>query len=240
MKKQLFLSIFAVSSIIAIQADYYTREINIADDYEVSQAAQLLIGDNKRVYDTETKAYRDKTENELQKDFLTAKIQVIESQGQNQHIFVCLSNKDGRLTGILYCKYGHRRKSDSDMVEILQMKSYKDQSWINSINFWSTDNSNDVILSMMQYAEHFYKKLSMKSIIKIFFNKDEKIYLNQGYRILTKEEANKVLLLSEVVGTIMGSFLVGILVPIVTFGFCNADKVVTDSLNSLCIYYKEL
>ncbi|MBI2344453.1 hypothetical protein HYV10_00065 [Candidatus Dependentiae bacterium] len=238
MKKLLFLSIFFIELALTAQSSLYTREINIADDYELSKATELLMSDNKRIYDKETKAYRNKTSLELENEFLEAKQKVIQNQGKNQHIFVCVSSENGSIKGILYCKYGHRRQSD--MVEILKVKVDKDQSWTASINFWSKDNSNDVMLSMIQYAENFYRKLSMKSIIKISFNKNESNYLDQGYRLITKEESNKILFLSEAMGDIVGAACGSVIIHVLTFGLCDAGQLFTKTVDNLCIYYKEL
>ena len=50
MKNILFSVVFAAGSIIAVQEQYYTKKINLFDDYELSQVAKILFYKEREVY----------------------------------------------------------------------------------------------------------------------------------------------------------------------------------------------
>lgn len=228
MKKILYGFLFVFSSIFSTQNQFYTREINVSDDYEVSQAAKLLISEKKRIYDSETKKYRDMTKVEIENELLKAKLEVIQNQGKNQHILVCVSFTDGKLKGMLYCKYGHRT---SDMVEFVKYKFFDDSIWT---SFWSTSFNKEVMLSMAQYAENFYRNLSMKSLVVYTHNESvREFFTAQEYRHLSKEDANAMYWTTS---EHLCSFGVGLILLPFTILYLAATK---DNNNSY-VYYKEL
>jgi site-specific recombinase XerD len=228
MNKIVYSFMFVFGSIFSTQSQFYTREINVFNFYEVSQAAKFLIEENTRVYDPKTKSYRDKTKDEIKKELSDAEQQVMLNQGKNQHIFVCVSSTDGYIKGILHCQYGHRQ---SGMVEFMKYEFFNDFSWT---SFCSNSFNKDVMLSMTQYAENFYRNLSMKSVVALKYNQIEReFFASQKYSHLSKEDANKMYWTAS---EHLGWFAAGcILFPLALFYLA-----LTQNNNDSYVYYKEL
>lgn len=180
-----FIVIFLGMSFV-VKAEYYTRELNLGNDFEVTQVAQLLFYKERKVRDFQTGVERPMSYEECQLELDRAKQEVRQNALNNKKIFICLSTKNSEIYGILCCEVGRRKLG---MVEYTRSRVNKNNDW----KFWKEDTFNIVMLSMTNYAETFYTALSMKSIAVHVISKDDaSFYTKHGYRILNNEEADEL------------------------------------------------
>ncbi len=179
-----FFVVLFLGTVFSVKAGYYTREINLNDDTEVTQVAQELFYREAQVTDKHTGLKRDMTFAEREQELHRAKAELLQKAKSNGNVFVSVLTKDKQIYGILYCKYGHRHPG---MVECMRSKVYNE----NGIKRYIRNNFTAVMQSMTEYAEIFYKNMSMKSIAVHSISKDNaSFYTGYGYRLLNEEEAN--------------------------------------------------
>ena len=179
-----FFIILFLGTGFMVKAGYYTREINLADDAEVTKAAQELFYREHQITDQQTGLNRDMTLTEREQELRRAKDELLQQAKSNGNVLVCVSRKDSQIYGILYCKHGHRV---AGMVECMRSKVYNEAS----VRRYISNNFTAVMQSMTQYAEAFYKGMSMTSIVVHCMSKDNaSFYTGHGYRLLSEEEAN--------------------------------------------------
>lgn len=180
---QFFVVLF-LGTVFTVKAGYYTREINLSNDAEVAKVAQELFYRETQVTDQQTDLKRDMTLQEREQELHRAKAELLQKVKSDGNIFVCVLKKDKEVYGILYCKHGHR---NAGLVECMQSKVYNE----NGIKRYVSNNFTIVMQSMTQYAEAFYKGMSMKSIAVHSMSKETaSFYTGHGYRLLSEEEAN--------------------------------------------------
>lgn len=169
-----------------IKAEYYTREINLDNDSEVTQVAQLLFYRQHAVRDSQTGVERPMSYEECQLELIRAKKEVKQNVVGNKKIFVCLSTHNGQVYGVLCCQSCYRK---AGMVEYIRSKVLKN----NDCKILPKDTFEIVMLSMTSYAETFYKALSMSSIAVHVMSKDDaSFYTKYEYRALNPEEADEL------------------------------------------------
>jgi hypothetical protein len=179
-----FFVVLLLGTVFTAQAGYYTREINLTDDAEVTKVAQELFYREHQVTDQQTGLTRAMTSAEREQELSRAKDELLEKANNNSNIFVSVLAKDKQIYGILYCKYGHR---NAGMVECMRSKVYNQSG----VKRYISNNFITVMQSMTQYAEAFYKGMSMKSIVIHAMSKDNaSFYTGYGYRLLNEQEAN--------------------------------------------------
>ncbi len=176
--------VLCLGTISAVKAGYYTREINLSDDFEVTFVAQELFFKENKVTDRKTGVSRDMTVEERQQELVRAKAEVFNKASDCNIILVCISVKENKIYGILHCQSGKRRPG---MVEFKKSRVLCDTSFF---KFWQTSNFDLIMQSMTQYAEAFYKGKCMSIAIHVMSKDDASFYTKHGYRILTPEQAN--------------------------------------------------
>jgi hypothetical protein len=174
-------------------AAYYTRQINMSNGLEVDYVARMLFYKEYLVPSyascrskshiqsdtsntcTSHKEYRPMTEQEKTTELARAKAEVLRFVGNNNKIFVCSSVKDNMIYGLMCAEHGIKQ---IDLVEVIQVY----------VNPEACVNSHDVMCSMIQFTESFYKKLSMSGIAIHLCSQDYSFYVQNGYVQLSREE----------------------------------------------------
>jgi hypothetical protein len=179
-----FFVVLFLGTVFTVKAGYYTREINLNDDTEITKVAQILFYKEYQVTDRQTGLNRDMTFQEREQELDRAKTEVQQKVQDKSNMFVCISTKDKQIYGIVYYQYEHRK---AGMVECMRSKVCPQ----GGVKRYVSNNFTPVMQSMTQYAEAFYKGMSMKSIAIHCVSKNEaSFYTGQEYRLLNQEEAN--------------------------------------------------
>lgn len=220
-----FFIVLFLGTVFTAKAGYYTREINLADDAEVIKAAQELFYREHQVTDRQTGLARDMNCIEREQELFRAKDELLQKAKNNGNIFVCVSRKNKQVYGILYCKHGHRA---AGMVECISSRVYNQ---VGAKRYISNDFTA-VMQTMVEYAEAFYKGMSMKNVtVHSMSKEDASFYTGHGYRLLNEQEAND--LYYTTADNV--AFLLGLPLLIAFFPFYALYKACDWG-----IYYKEL
>ncbi len=246
-----FISYFMLSSIFSLQAQYHTRELNIVDDSEVSQAAKLLFYKEREVYShtyytteigyrphtgyTKTSTYlngqkseshtthtyyvpytysmphhvyRPMNKQEKAAELVRAKAQTLESLQNRKNIFVCVSDSNPMVCGLIVAECHVRQIGLAEYINVCVHNNLQ------------TD-CDLIMFSMTRFAENFYRNLSIHGIAIDLRSQNPDFYLQNGYIKLSREAmiSNKFgSVASYIAPTVIWTALVS------AAGFCCANK----------------
>jgi len=151
---------------------FIAREVDYKNQQEIDEVIELCLREQPLHHQ------EDQTLDDLQKEeqrVALEKKSIVSSmqKTKNNILFVCVSSKNNKICGALFCRYGYRRPQMAEYMRIVIHEDYK---------------FDDVMFAMNQHAEKVFVALSMKQIAHHAWSKCAfEFYLQHGFLVMDHE-----------------------------------------------------
>jgi hypothetical protein len=153
----------------------YTSTTSRSSSGEKTSSESVHTDWRRELYQESHDVYRSMNEQECAAEMARARSEVLNLYNQRKNIFVCISDRENMICGFLLAEHGNRQ---ADLAEYKKVYVY---SAFNADSYF-------VMHSMTQFAEKFYKDLSMNGIAIDLASQDSSFYTENGYVLLSRGE----------------------------------------------------
>jgi hypothetical protein len=171
-----FLVLFALCLPKVVQANdsnFIVRELNYKNQEEINKIVNFLVlEDSEELTELQAKVNLDDEEKKRLEILLNKKVSFAKQvqKDKNHFLVVCISQKDNKFCGVLFCEYSYRRKYLAEYTKVV-IHDFSD--------------FNNILLAMTHYAEKMFIALSMKKIVAHVYSRQLfNFYVKQGFLIM--------------------------------------------------------